>query len=122
MNTLAYTTSALSLNSLNFLETNGYRSRFTEEIIQFKRNYDFIGPFIIVFLYALIALPLFTFSYWLGAFVFVFLVMGIYFHKQLLSKSSTININADEKRVEINNRFGSTSLSFTQVDSVSMLS
>ena len=119
MNTLSYpTASDLSLNSLDLLELNGYRSRFSEKIIQFKRNYDFVGPFIVVFLYGMIALPVFSFSYWLGAFLFAAILVGIFYHKHLVSKSGIINIDSSERRIEIRNRYGKTSFAFDSVDSV----
>lgn len=119
MNTIAYTpSSSLSYSSIDLLEINGYRSRFSEEFIQFKRKYDFIGPFIIVFLYAMVALPIFAFSYGLGILVLVTILAGIIFHRRLSSKSSTIDINSEERLIEVRNRFGKSSFDFDQVESV----
>ena len=84
----------------------------------FKRAYDLIGPFILCFLFALIALPLFDYSYWVGFGSLLLLLTGIYFHYQLASKQSLIRINASEKKIVVKNRFGAQGILFDEVDSV----
>ena len=118
MNTLTNTSAALSFNSIDLLASNGYQSQFSEKLTQFKRTYDFIGPFILLFLFAIISLPLFDYSYWMGASLFIVLVIGIYIHRQLISKKSNIRIDSDLQRIEISNRFGTHWFQFNQVDSI----
>lgn len=118
MNTLSNSSAALSLRSIDLLATNGYKSKFNERLIQFKRDYDFIGPFILFFLFAIISLPLFDYSYWLGTGIFITLVVGVYLHNQLISKKSTINIDSENQRIEVKNRFGTNWFLFEEVDSV----
>lgn len=118
MNTLSNTPLSLSLDSLNLLAINGYTSKFDERLVQFKRKYDFIGAFIVFFLFSIISLPIFNYSYSLGAGLFIFLVLSVYFHHKLISKKSTIKVDADQKHIEVKNRFGTTWFGFEQVESV----
>ena len=118
MNTISNTSVSLSLGSLDLLAFNGYQSKIDERLIQFRRKYDFIGPFILFFLFAIVALPIFDFSYWLGTGIFVILVVGVYVHHQLMSKKATINIDAANEQIEVKNRFGKNQFSFQQIEGV----
>lgn len=118
MNTLTSTSLSLSLSSIDMLKYNGYRTKFSENLIRFKRSYDFVGPFILFFLFAIMSLPLFDYSYWLGSCIFILLIVGIYLHSQFFSKKATIDIDEKKKIVELKNRFGHQSISFNQVKAV----
>ena len=97
---------SLSKDAVEVLEDNGYRIKISSLKIVLKRPYDYIGPFILLFLFGIISLPLFGYSYWLGALVFALLIVGIYLHRNLISKASTLKINLNAAKVEINNKKG----------------
>ncbi len=119
MNSITNTpATSLSLSSIDLLAYNGYQSKISESLIQFKRTYDFIGPFILFFLFAIVSLPLFDFSCWLGTGIFVVLVVGVFLHHQLISKKATINIDGEKEQLEVKNRFGKKWFSFQQIDGV----
>jgi len=97
---------SLSKAAVDLLNDNGYRIKVSPSKILIKRPYDYIGPFIILFLFSIISLPLFGFSYWLGAFVFALLIVGIYLHRNLVSKASTLKIDLNSLKIELNNKKG----------------
>ena len=124
MNTISYpqptanNSLALSLESVIALEDHGYKSLFSNQLVQFKKNYDLIGPFILFFMYALIALPLFDYSYWLGAAVFICLVLGIYFHRNLTSKTSKIQFDKKNESITFSSASGDRCVEFAEVSGV----
>ncbi|MEM6642341.1 MAG: hypothetical protein AAF616_05135 [Bacteroidota bacterium] len=105
----------LSQPAVAMLEDNGYKVRVSDKLIIIKKPYDFIAPGILFFLYAVVALPLFGFSYWLGAGVFILLVVGVFLHRNLLSKASTLKLYTRDNKLEINNKGGKIWFSFWYV-------
>lgn len=106
---------SLSKAAIEMLEDNGYRVKATDKLITFKKPYDFVGPGILFFLFALVALPLFNFNYWLGAGIFIFLVLSVYLHKNLLSKASTLKLFTRDNKLEFINKDGKRWFSFWYV-------
>ena len=97
---------SLSKEAVELLLDNGYRIKASAQKIVIKRPYDYVGPFILLFLFAIISLPLFGYSYWLGALVFALLIVGIYLHRNLVSKASSLRIDLNNSKIEINNKKG----------------
>ncbi|MEM7297631.1 MAG: hypothetical protein AAF391_05130 [Bacteroidota bacterium] len=94
----------LSKKSIELLEDHGYKVRIGNHAITIKKRYDYIGPIILFFLYALVALPLFNYSFWLGSLIFMLLVLGVYLHRNLLSKASTLKFSIPDSRIDIKSR------------------
>jgi len=105
----------LSKKAVNLLEDNGYRVRITSDKVLIKRPYDYIAPIIIFILFAFVSIPLFSYSYWLGAMIFALLVVGMYLHRNLLSKASSLKIFLKESKIELNNRKGKRWFSYWYV-------
>ena len=106
---------SLSKAAIEMLEDNGYRVKVTDKLITFKKPYDYVGPAILFFLYVLVALPLFGYSYWLGAGIFILLVVGVYLHRNLVSKASTLKLYTRDNKLEFKNREGKRWFSFWYV-------
>ncbi len=102
----------LSKKAIELLEDNGYRYRKKDRTITIKRPYDYVGPGILFFLFALVALPLFSIYYWLGALIFSLLVVGVYLHRNLISKASTLSINPREGNMEYVDKKGRVKFTF----------
>lgn len=102
------------------LEDNGYRVKVTDRLITFKKPYDYVGPAILFFLFAIVALPLFGFNYWLGAGIFIALVLGVYLHRNLLSKASTLKLFTRDNKLELTNKDGKRWFSFWYVRNLSL--
>ena len=106
---------SLSKAAIEMLEDSGYRVKVTDKLIVFRKPYDFVGPGIIFFLFALCALPLFSFNYWLGAGTFITLVLAVYLHRNLVSKASTLKLFTRENKLEFKNKDGKIWFSFWYV-------
>ena len=105
----------LSKEAIEMLEDNGYRIKVTDKLITFKKPYDYIGPGILFFLFALVALPLFNTNYWLGAGIFIILVIGVFLHRNLISKASTLKLFTRDNKLEFINKDGKRWFSFWYV-------
>ena len=105
----------LSKEAIEMLEDNGYRVKVMDKIITFKKPYDYIGPGILFFLYALVALPVFNVNYWLGAGLFIVLVVGVFLHRNLISKASTLKLFTRDNKLEFINKDGKRWFSFWYV-------
>ncbi len=105
----------LSKAAIEMLEDSGYRVKVTDKLITFKKPYDYVGPAILFFLFALCALPLFGYSYWLGAGIFITLVLGVYLHRNLISKASTLKLFTRDNKLEFKNKDGKIWFSFWYV-------
>jgi len=108
----------LSKKAVEMLEDSGYRVKITDKLITFKKPYDYVGPAILFFLFALIALPLFGYNYWLGTGIFITLVLAVYLHRNLLSKASTLKLFTRENKLEFKNRDGKVWFSFWYVRNI----
>ncbi|GAB4237355.1 MAG: hypothetical protein Tsb0034_12420 [Ekhidna sp.] len=107
---------SLSKEAIRLLEDNGYRVRISDKEIVFKKPYDYIGPIIILLIFGFIALPLFAYSYWLGALLLILVLLGIYFHRTLISKASKMKIFPARKHIDIYQRSGKRWFSFNYIE------
>lgn len=98
--------SPLSKEAVDLLYDNGYRINLSSSKITIKRPYNYIGAFIILFIFSMLALPLFDYSYWLGAMIFALLVVSIFLHRNLISKASSITINLENGKITIDSKNG----------------
>lgn len=108
----------LSKAAIEMLEDNGYRVKVADKLITFKKPYDYVGPGILFFLFALVALPLFNTNYWLGAGIFIALVIGVFLHRNLLSKASTLKLFTRDNKLEFIDREGKKWFSFWYVRNI----
>ena len=105
----------LSKEAIEMLEDNGYRVKVADKIITFRKPYDYVGPGILFFLYVLVALPLFSVNYWLGAGIFILLVIGVFLHRNLISKASTLKLFTRDNKLDFTNKDGKRWFSFWYV-------
>ena len=97
---------SLSNESKRLLEDNGYKFKMNEKRVLINRSYDYVGPVILFVLFGFVALPLFDYSYWLGALIFILLVVGVYLHRNLFSKASVLKISFQDSKVELKDKTG----------------